>query len=67
MVKVYETDWMIVRRANPLERDAFIQELGEVERSMTEYGFDLKSITECKGEIFFFLINSKAINDARYS
>jgi hypothetical protein len=64
MVIVYETQWMKVRKADPLKKEAFSRDLENVEDDIRD-GYDLESVTECKGEIFFFLINNREIIESR--
>jgi hypothetical protein len=58
MTNWHESQLMIVKSANPdiLEGASLKKMLNEIEALLAN-GYALKSITECNGEIFVFLLN----------
>jgi hypothetical protein len=64
MSDLYITGWMRVRSGNPSDVEKFKQVLATVENDLLYY-YELKAVTECNGEIFFFLINDEEVNKSR--
>jgi hypothetical protein len=62
MRKWYESSLMIVKSADPtiLEGASLKKMFNEIEGLIVN-GYTLKSITECNGEIFVFLLNESEI------
>jgi hypothetical protein len=63
------TNWhdgplMIVKSANPTvhEGASLKKMLNEIETLLANGGYTLKSITECNGEIFVFLLNESELS-----
>jgi hypothetical protein len=54
---------MIVKSANPTANEgaSLKKMLNEIETLLANGGYTLKSITECNGEIFAFLINESEL------
>jgi hypothetical protein len=65
MTELHNTEWMIVRSADQSKKDSFKKVLNEIEGDMSVGRYDLKSVIECKGEIFFFLINEEGVRETR--
>ncbi|HEX7208007.1 MAG TPA: hypothetical protein VF233_07465 [Nitrososphaeraceae archaeon] len=64
MSDIYNTGWMRVRSGNPSDKEKFNQVLAAVENDLLYY-YELKAVTECNGEIFFFLINDEEVKNSR--
>jgi hypothetical protein len=62
MINWHDSSLMIVKSADPttLEGASLKKMFHEIE-SLIVHGYTLKSITECNGEIFVFLLNESEI------
>ena len=58
MTNWHESSLMIVKSADPLKDDgaSLKKMLAEIEALLANGGYALKSVTECNGQIFVFLI-----------
>ena len=63
MTNWHDSPLMIVKSANPTvnEGASLKKMLNEIETLLANGGYTLKSITECNGEIFAFLINESEL------
>jgi hypothetical protein len=54
---------MIVKSADPIKHDgaSLKKMLAEIEALLASGGYALKSVTECNGQIFVFLINKSEL------
>ena len=67
MTNWYESPLMIVKSADPIKDDgASLQKmLAEIEALIANGGYTLKSVTECNGQIFIFLINESELKGSK--
>ena len=63
MTNWHESSLMIVKSADPLKDDgaSLKKMLAEIEALLANGGYALKSVTECNGQIFVFLINESEL------
>ena len=63
MTNWHDSPLMIVKSANPTANEgaSLKKMLNEIETLLANGGYTLKSITECNGEIFAFLINESEL------
>jgi hypothetical protein len=63
MTNWYESPLMIVKSADPSKHDgaSLKKMLAETEALLANGGYSLKSVTECNGQIFVFLINDSEL------
>ena len=58
---------MIVKSADPVKDDgaSLKKMLAEIEALLTNGGYTLKSVIECNGQIFVFLINESELKGSK--
>jgi hypothetical protein len=63
MTNWYESPLMIVKSADPSKHDgaSLKKMLAETEALLANGGYSLKSVTECNGQIFVFLMNDSEL------
>ncbi|HEY7108936.1 MAG TPA: hypothetical protein VH415_05895 [Nitrososphaeraceae archaeon] len=63
MTNWHESPIMIVKSADPLKDDgaSLKKMLAETEALLANGGYVLKSVTECNGQIYVFLINESEL------
>ena len=63
MTNWHESPLMIVKSADPSKHDgaSLKKMLAETEALLSNGGYSLKSVTECSGQIFVFLINDSEL------
>jgi hypothetical protein len=63
MTNWHESPLMIVKSADPSKNDgaSLKKMLAEMESLLANGGYSLKSVTECNGQIFVFLINDSEL------
>jgi hypothetical protein len=63
MTNWHESPLMIVKSADPSKHDgaSLKKMLAETEALLAYGGYSLKSVTECNGQIFVFLINDSEL------
>jgi hypothetical protein len=64
MTNWHESPIMIVKSADPLKDDgaSLKKMLAEIEALLASGGYALKSVTDCNGQIFVFLINESELD-----
>ena len=64
MTNWHESPLMIVKSADPTKDDgaSLKKMLAEMEALLANGGYVLKSVTECSGQIFVFLINASELD-----
>ena len=64
MTNWHESSLMIVKSADPLKDDgaSLKKMLAEIEALLASGGYALKSVTDCNGQIFVFLINESELD-----
>ncbi|HEY7570518.1 MAG TPA: hypothetical protein VH796_04035 [Nitrososphaeraceae archaeon] len=64
MTNWHDSPLMIVKSADPVKNDgaSLVKMLAEMESLLVNGDYILKSVTECNGQIFVFLINESEIN-----
>jgi hypothetical protein len=64
MTNWHESPLMIVKSADPTKHDgaSLKKMLAEMEALLANGGYALKSVTECNGQIFVFLINESELD-----
>ena len=67
MTNWHESPLMIVKSADPLKDDgaSLKKMLAEIEALSANGGYALKSVTECNGQIFVFLINKSELKRSK--
>ena len=67
MTNWHESPLMIVKSADPLKDDgaSLKKMLAEIEALLANGGYALKSVTECNGQIFVFLINKSELKRSK--
>jgi hypothetical protein len=67
MTNWHESPLMIVKSADPLKDDgaSLKKILAEMEAFIANGGYALKSVTECNGQIFVFLINESELKRSK--
>ncbi len=67
MTNWHESSLMIVKSADPLKDDgaSLKKMLAEMEALIANGGYALKSVTECNGQIFVFLINESELKRSK--
>ena len=67
MTNWHESQLMIVKSADPLKDDgaSLKKMLAEIEALLANGGYALKSVTECNGQIFVFLISESELKKSR--
>ena len=67
MTNWHESPLMIVKSADPLKDDgaSLKKMLAEIEALLANDGYALKSVTECNGQIFVFLINESELKGSK--
>ena len=66
MTNWHDSSLMVVKSADPttLEGASLKKMLNEIE-ALTRNGYTVKSITECNGEIFAFLVNERELKQTQ--
>ena len=67
MTNWYESPLMIVKSADPVKDDgaSLKKMLAEIEALLANGGYALKSVIECNGQIFVFLINESELKGSK--
>ena len=67
MTNWHESPLMIVKSADPLKDDgaSLKKMLAEIEALLANGGYALKSVTECNGQIFVFLISESELKKSK--
>ena len=67
MTNWHESSLMIVKSADPLKDDgaSLKKMLAEIEALLANGGYALKSVTECNGQIFVFLISESELKKSK--
>ena len=67
MTNWHESPLMIVKSADPVKDDgaSLKKMLAEMEALIANGGYALKSVTECNGQIFVFLINESELKGSK--
>jgi len=67
MTNWHESPLMIVKSADPLKDGgaSLKKTLAEMESLIANGGYALKSVTECNGQIFVFLINESELKRSK--
>jgi hypothetical protein len=67
MTNWHESSLMIVKSADPLKDEgaSLKKMLAEIEALLANGGYALKSVTECNGQIFVFLINASELKRSK--
>jgi hypothetical protein len=67
MTNWHESPLMIVKSADPVKDDgaSLKKMLAEMEALIANGGYALKSVTECNGQIFVFLINESELKRSK--
>jgi hypothetical protein len=67
MTNWHESPLMIVKSADPTKNDgaSLKKMLAEMEALLANGGYALKSVTECNGQIFVFLINESELDRSK--
>lgn len=64
MTNWHDSPLMIVKSADPVKNDgaSLMKMFAEIESLLVNGDYTLKSVTECNGQIFVFLINESELN-----
>ena len=67
MTNWHESPLMIVKSADPVKDDgaSLKKMLAEIESLLANGGYTLKSVIECNGQIFVFLINESELQGSK--
>ncbi len=67
MTNWHESPLMIVKSADPVKDDgaSLKKMLAEIEALLANGGYTLKSVIECNGQIFVFLINESELKGSK--
>ena len=67
MTNWHESPLMIVKSADPVKDDgaSLKKMLAEIEALLANGGYALKSVIECNGQIFVFLINESELKGSK--